>query len=506
MVKNDEGIVSLKHRVMQEVARLAWDDELTPENEEKLVYEISPGPQPEYRCCVYKEREIVRQRIRLAKAECPSPDRESDNIVQVIDPACDECPLQSYTVTDNCRFCLGKACLNSCRFGAISKGDLRMHIDPAKCRECGMCAKACPYGAIIHLTRPCKKACPVNAITYDEYGFCKIDESKCVQCGHCIHSCPFGAIGSKTYLVPIIQAIKSGKEVIAMCAPATEGQFGPNVSMASIRHALLKLGFADMVEVGLGGDMTAAYESMEWSEALKEGRKMTTSCCPAFINMLRKHFPEQYKENMSTTVSPMCAVSRYLKYTHPGCVTVFIGPCIAKKAESQDKSVPDNADYVMTYGEFRALLRSRNIEPTTVDDEYQEASIWGKRFATSGGVANAVLECMKERGEDTSDITLAKAAGGAECRKALTLLKAGRLKADFIEGMVCPGGCVGGPSKHKTEAEITRSREALLKQADHRGVLENLKQYPMDKFSMHRDGKLIDSPEIPDENHATSQS
>ncbi|SFU73112.1 4Fe-4S dicluster domain-containing protein [Butyrivibrio sp. INlla21] len=495
MVTNDKGLVAFKHRIMVEVCKLAWKGELDEEHKDRLVYELAPGPKPVYRCCVFKEREIVRQRIRLACGQSTSYNEGSKNIVQVIDPACDECPIHAFSVTDNCRFCMGKACLNSCKFDAIHPGDVRMHIDSTKCKECGMCANACPYGAIVHLERPCHKACPVGAITYDENGYCKIDESKCIQCGHCIHSCPFGAIGSKTFLVQIIEAIKSGKEVIAMCAPATEGQFGEDISMASVRNALIKLGFSDMVEVGLGGDMTAAYESKEWAEAYAEGKKMTTSCCPAFINMLKKHFPEQFENNMSSTVSPMCAISRYLKATRPGCVTVFVGPCIAKKSEAQDESVPDNADYVVTYGELRALMRSKDIDFEPVTDEYQESSIWGKRFATSGGVANAVIECMKERGEDVSNIKLHQVAGGNECKKALLLLKAGRFPDDFIEGMVCPGGCVGGPSKHKTEVEITKARENLLAKADDRKVLENLKKYPMDKFSMHRDGKKIDLPD-----------
>ena len=492
MVKNDEGIVRLNHHILEQVCRLAWDGNLDPEHEEELVYKISPGPKPEYRCCVYKEREINRQRIRLAKGLCPTaePDKQHHNVVQVINPACDSCPLQSYVVTDNCRFCLGKACLNSCKFDAISKGELRMRIDPFKCKECGKCASACPYEAIIHQIRPCKRACPVGAITYDEYGLCLIDEEKCIHCGHCIHSCPFGAIASKTYLVDIINAIRDGKEVYAMAAPATEGQFGADITMGSIRKTLMDMGFKDMVEVGLGGDMTAAYEALEWAETLAEGRKMTTSCCPAFKSMLKKHFPDQYKENMSQTVSPMVAISRYLKLLHPDCVTVFVGPCIAKKAEANDKSVPGTADYAITYGELRALVRSKDMEIKPVSDEYQEASSWGKRFATSGGVANAVMEVMQERGIDTSSIKLERCAGGDECRKALLLLKAGRIDADFIEGMICPGGCVGGPSKHKTEAEITKARNELLDKADDRRVLNNLENYPMDKFSMFRDGHM----------------
>lgn len=490
MVTSDHGIKSLKHGVLEEICKLAWDGELTAENKEKVIYEIIPGPKPEYRCCVYKEREILRQRIRLACGDNPINNPDSKNVVQVIAAACDDCPISAYSVTDNCRFCLGKACLSSCKFGAITPGDSKMHIDPSKCKECGLCAKQCPFQAIVHLQRPCKKSCPVGAISYDEYGFCVIDEEKCVQCGHCIHNCPFGAIQSKTYLVHIINAIKEGKEVIAMCAPATEGQFGEDITMASIKKSLKELGFADMVEVGLGGDMTAAYESEEWSEALKEGKKMTTSCCPAFINMLRQHYPEVFENNMSSTVSPMCAISRYLKATRPGCVTVFIGPCIAKKSEVLDESVPDNADYVITYGELRALMRSKDVEFQPVEDEYQESSIWGKSFASSGGVAAAVLECMQERGEDTENIKLLKCAGGSECKKALMLLKAGKLPEDFIEGMVCPGGCVGGPSRHRTETEVLKARKTLLDKADGRGVLENLKNYPMDKFSMYRDGHM----------------
>ncbi len=454
MVTGDKSLLSYKHKVMEEVAKLAWADELDEAHMNKLVYDLVPGPKPTYRCCIYKEREVTRQRIRLSLAENTESNPDSHNIVQVIKSACDECPLSAYSVTDNCRLCLGKACLNSCRFGAISIGEFRSHIDASKCKECGMCAAACPYGAIVHLVRPCKQACPVGAISYDEYGYCVIDEDKCINCGHCIHSCPFGAIGSKTYITKIIEHIRKGDEVYAMAAPATEGQFGPDITMESIRDVCKQLGFTDMVEVGLGGDMTAAYESAEW------------------------------------TVSPMCAVSRLLKAEHPGCITVFIGPCIAKKSEAEDKSVPDNADYALTYGEFRAMIRSKGCIVKPMPNDYQEASIFGKKFAGSGGVAKAVIECMQERGDDTSKIRLKQVAGGQECRTALSLLKAGRLPENAIEGMICPGGCVGGPSKHRTELEIRKARQTLLDQADDRKVLPNLRNYPMDKMSMHRDGHM----------------
>ena len=488
MITNDKGIVELKHQILREVCRLAWDGRLTAEETEKIVYEVSPGPKPQYRCCVYKEREIVRGRIRLAMGENPEPGDESRNVVAVIPAACDDCPIQDYFVSDICRFCLGKACLNACRFSAISPGDSKMRIDPNKCKSCGQCAKACPYGAIIHQERPCKKVCPVGAISYDEAGVCRIDESKCIHCGHCIHDCPFGAIGSKIYAVQVIRAIREGKRVVAMCAPATEGQFGGDIGMAAIRSALKKAGFADMVEVGLGGDMTAAYEAREWIEARKEGRKMTTSCCPAFITMLRRHFPAIYEANKSATVSPMVAVSRYLKALDPECVTVFIGPCIAKKGETLNEFIADRPDYALTYGEIVALLDSRGVEIVPVEEDYQEASLFGKRFAGSGGVAAAVIEAMQEMGEDTEGIRLMNCAGGDACKKAMLLMKAGRLEADFVEGMICPGGCITGPSKHQAENLVVKARGELLAKADGRKILDNLKNYPMDRFSMNRDG------------------
>lgn len=484
MVTNDATILRIKHDVLYEVAKLAWNGELDEEHKAQVPYTIIPGPQAQFRCCIYKEREIIRQRVRLAEGKCPTSGKDSRNVVQVIGAACEECPIASYTVTDNCRKCMGKACQNSCNFGAISMGDTRAHIDPNKCKECGKCANACPYNAIAHLERPCKKACPVDAITYDEYGVCEIDENKCIQCGACIHSCPFGAVGSKTFMVDVINMIKAGKKVVAMVAPATEGQFGADITMASWKTALKKVGFADMVEVALGGDMTAAAEAAEWAEAYKEGKKMTTSCCPAFVNMIKQHFP-QLLDNMSTTVSPMCAISRMLKEKDPETITVFIGPCIAKKSETLDLNIKDNADYAMTFGEIRAMMRAKGVELEPEENTYQEGSVFGKRFGNAGGVTAAVVECFKEMNEDIAPNVM-KCNGAAECKKALLLMKVGKLPADFVEGMVCVGGCVGGPSKHKTELEAKKARDLLIGQADDREVHANLKNLGVDQVAMHR--------------------
>lgn len=477
----DENVIKIKHDVLYEVAKLAFADELE-EKRDGIAQSLIPGPTPQFRCCIYKEREIIRQRVRLAEGKAPGM-HDDGNIVQVISSACEDCPISSYVVTDNCQNCIGKACINACNFGAIEMGRHRSHIDASKCKECGKCAQACPYHAIAALKRPCKFSCPVDAISYDENGISVINEEKCIRCGLCIHRCPFGAIGSKTFIVDVIKAIKSEHPVYALVAPATEGQFGEHITMNSWKKAMKAVGFTDLVEVGLGGDMTAAYEAEEWAEAYKNGKKMTTSCCPAFVNMVKNHYPELI-ENVSTTISPMCAVSRMLKAKEPDAVTVFIGPCISKKSEVKDHAIEGNADYALTYSEIRAIMHARNVELEEDDNSYQESSIYGKRFANSGGVTEAVLQSLKES-DDEIAATVNKCNGAAECKKALLLMKVGRLPEDFIEGMICEGGCVGGPSAFRPQASFKKNRETILSEADERGIHENLDHYDMDAFSMH---------------------
>ena len=360
------------------------------EEKEELPYRMMPGPKAKYRCCVYKEREIVRQRIRLAEGKSPQG-AHNNLVVQVVQAACEDCPISRYVVTDNCQKCMGKACQQSCNFGAIDIGRTRAHIDPQKCRECGKCAAACPYNAIADLIRPCRRSCPVGAISMDENGICIIDEKKCIQCGRCIHSCPFGAISSKSCVVDVCQAIVEKKHVYAMFAPSTEGQFGEGITFESWRNALKEVGFTDLVEVGLGGDMTAYAEAAEWAEAYRDGKKMTTSCCPGFVNLIRLHYPDLL-DHISTTVSPMCAVSRWIKSKDPEAITVFVGPCIAKKSEVIDQDIPGSADYAMTYGEIRAIIRAKGITIHEAEETNQQSSTFGKWFGNSGGVTDEAYD------------------------------------------------------------------------------------------------------------------
>lgn len=483
MLERNFDISEIKHVVLTEVARLAFktDDD---SGLESLPYELIPGPQANFRCCIYKEREIIRQRVRLAQGKSPSADLDNKNIIQVINSACEGCPITRFTVTDNCQKCMSRKCQTACSFHAVSMTKDRAYIDPLLCKECGKCAQACPYHAIADLMRPCKRSCPVDAITMDENNIVEIDEKKCIRCGSCIEDCPFGAISDRSFILDVIKIIKDEKPVYAMVAPAGEGQFGAQVTMGMLAEGLKSLGFTDMVEVALGADYTASSEAEEWTEAYREGRQMTTSCCPAFFNMIRRHFPE-LTPHISSTLTPMAATARLVKSMHPDAVTVFIGPCVAKKGEVLDTVSLNGADYALTFEELKAMLEAREIDLTSFEGERQDGSIYGKRFAHAGGVTAAVLEAMREK-EANTDITVRKCNGALECKKALTLLKAGRLPEDFIEGMCCAGGCINGPGSIATGAKMLKAREALLQKADNREIYENLEPYREYVFSMHQ--------------------
>lgn len=469
-MRYDNDAKQLKYRVLTEVAKLSFEKKLS-EHIGQIPYDIIPGPLPSFRCCIYREREIIRERVTAACGES-LPQQSPDGIVAVLPAACEGCPISRFTVTDNCQRCLAKKCQAACPFGAVSVTGRGAYIDPAKCKECGRCAAACPYNAISDTMRPCLRACPVNAIIMDENKQAAIDYSRCISCGACTTNCPFGAITDRSSMLKVIGAMQEGKRVFAVFAPAIEGHFG-SANVGMLKSALLQLGFAKAAEVSLGADATAYHEAQELKEALENKTKMTTSCCPAFVDMIEKHFPK-LAPHISRTASPMTMTVRYLKGTDPDAVVVFIGPCIAKKLEIQ--KVENTADYVLTFEELEAMFSARGIDPAAVEAENeQDGSLKGKNFAQSGGVSAAVADALEEDGFELP-FTCIKCNGAKECKKALMLLNAGRLKEDLVEGMACEGGCVAGPGGVEGMQRLLKNRQKLLVQADGRGIKENLEQ------------------------------
>ena len=462
-LKFDTKVQYLKYRVLCEVARLAWEDKLL-DNVMDIPKTIVPGKTPTMRCCVYKERAILAERVKIAMGG----DKETPNVIQVIDIACDECPAAGYEVTSNCRGCLAHRCKSTCPRGAIWFDEKReAHIDKSKCVECGQCAKVCPYSAIVNRQRPCQAACKVKAISITEDGAAAIDDSKCIQCGACVYQCPFGAIMDKSYILDVIDMIKGSEEnrkykVYAIAAPAIACQFS-GVKLGQVIAAIKQLGFHTVVEAALGADMVALDETKE----LAEKGFLTSSCCPGFVKYVKSQFPALVPY-ISHNPSPMAALAKYIKDTTPGAKVVFIGPCTAKKAEAELESVKPYVDAVMTFEELQALIDSKAIDMTVLEEDVLDnASYFGRIFARSGGLTDAVVQAKKELGLEV-DVKAAVCNGIEECRVALLKKSRNVLAENFIEGMACVGGCIGGAGcithEARDKADVDKyGKEALEK-------------------------------------------
>lgn len=463
MRKFDTKVQHLKYKVLREVARQAWNDTLL-ENVLDIPKIIVPGKTSTMRCCVYKERAILSERVRMAMGG----DKDNPNVIEVIDIACDECPAAGYEVTDSCRGCLAHRCEDVCKRGAISFDHNHVaHIDKTKCVECGKCSEVCPYSAIVNRKRPCQKACKIKAISINEDNAASIDNNKCIQCGSCVYQCPFGAITDKSYILNVIDLLKKSDKnqkykVYAMVAPSISSQF-TYAKLGQVITGLKELGFFTVVEAALGADMVALEESRE----LAEKGFLTSSCCPAFVAYIKSAFPDLVPY-VSHNLSPMGRLAKYIKEKDADAKVVFIGPCTAKKAEVQLDSVKPYVDAVMTFEELQALFDSRDLDITTLEEGVLEnASYFGRIFARSGGLSDAVTQALKEQNIEF-DLKPIACDGIEACRMAL--LKKGKnvLDANFIEGMACVGGCIGGAGclthGEKNKAEVDKyGKEALEK-------------------------------------------
>ncbi|MGM9521100.1 MAG: 4Fe-4S dicluster domain-containing protein [Oscillospiraceae bacterium] len=440
MRKFDTKVQHLNYKVLREVARCAWNDELF-ENELDIPKLIIPGNKPTMRCCVYKERAIVAERVKIAKGG----NRDNPNVIEVIDIACDECPVGGYVVSNACRGCLAHRCEDVCKRGAITFDENHTaHIDKTKCVECGQCSKVCPYGAIMNIERPCQRACKIKAISVGPNSVAQIDNEKCISCGACVYQCPFGAIMDKSEILDVINLIKGsdgGKnyKVYAMVAPSISSQFS-YARLGQVITAIKTLGFHTVVEAALGADMVAYSEAKE----LAEKGFLTSSCCPAFVSYIKKQFPD-LSPYISHNLSPMATLAKYIKDNDPECKVVFIGPCTAKKMEVKLDSVKPYVDSVLTFEELQALIDSRNLDITNMDDDVLDnASYYGRIFARSGGLSDAVAQALKEQGIDGFDLKAVPCDGIEACRVALLKASKRVLDGNFIEGMACLGGCIGG--------------------------------------------------------------
>ncbi|EGW36125.1 [Fe-Fe] hydrogenase large subunit C-terminal domain-containing protein [Desulfosporosinus sp. OT] len=295
----------------------------------------------------------------------------------------------------------------------------------------------------------CQVACLFSAIQKDAKGQVTVSAETCVGCELCIESCKSGHLVDRKDFIPLFEELSSGKNpVYAMIAPAFIGQFSADVTPGKLRTAFKKIGFHGMMEVALFADILTLKEAFEFDRAIKKDQDflLTSCCCPMWVAMIRKTY-STLVPHMPPSVSPMVAGGRVIKHLHPGAKTVFIGPCLAKKAEAKEADIRDAVDYVLTFQEITEIFDAAKISlPTLKEDEREHSSRAGRIYARSGGVSTAVSDTLARlRPNRTIPLRSERANGIVACKKMLKEILNGEIKANFLEGMGCTGGCVGGP-------------------------------------------------------------
>ncbi|MDR1905672.1 MAG: monomeric [FeFe] hydrogenase, partial [Clostridiales bacterium] len=434
----DTNVQKLKYEVLKALIKNAYEHDVDNIYTD-IPKLISPGPKASLRCCIYKERAILQERIKLALGG----DRRNPNVVEVIDIACDECPAGGIFVTPSCRGCIVHRCLEVCPKNAIAIIDKKAVIDKSICVECGKCTKACPYSAIIKQSRPCVTGCPTGAISVEEESKkAHIDNGKCIACGACVYQCPFGAISDKSYISEVIELLKSSDnnekyKVYAVVAPSIVSQF-KYAKIEQVVGGIKQIGFFEVVEAALGADIVVYRDFEEW----KKTGKLLSSCCPSFVEYVEKNFPE-LKEYISDANSPMVETGLLIKRGDPSAKVVFIGPCCSKKAEYRLEKTRGAIDCAMSFEELQAFFDARDVDVAAVREEpLDNASYYGRIFARSGGVAKGVTDLAKSEGVDS--VKAAAMSGIEACKINLLKLKAGVAAENFFEGMACEGGCING--------------------------------------------------------------
>lgn len=453
----NEGIKHLKSEILVRVIKAFYSDNFF-ENIGLIPFDMRPkGSEVNFRCCVYKERAILRTRIIADLGFAIENDDErtslyefakhaierskpEENPLTVLESACKGCVPSRIYITDLCQGCVARPCVNTCKFKAITVTNGRAVIDPAKCKNCGMCLNVCQYRAITKLIVPCENACPVGAIAKNQNGYARIDFNKCISCGKCINACPFGAVHEKRQIIDVLQLIKQGKQVVAMLAPAIVGQLP--CSVEQLHTAIKDIGFTKVYEVAQGADITAKHEAEDFKERLQADHKfMTTSCCAGYNEFVDKHL-DAMKPFRSATQTPMYYTAEIAKKENPDAITVFFSPCVAKRAEAQKNP---NVDYVITFEELGALIVALKIDVISCGAtpfDYS-SSKQGRNFAVTKGVAESVI-ATSENKEDIKPVVV-DGLNKQTIKELQNYAKTGCCElGNLIEVMCCEGGCIGG--------------------------------------------------------------
>ena len=325
--------------------------------------------------------------------------------------------------------------------------------------------------------RACQKSCIFDAIETGKEGELFINPSRCEGCAACIDACKSNHLAASKDVLPAMRAVRNASgPVYLMIAPAFSGQFRGHVTAGKLRSACKALGFTGMVEVALFADILTLKEALEFERHVREPGdfQLTSCCCPVWIAMIRKRYHELLP-HVPGAVSPMVACGRFLKRIHPDAVTIFAGPCLAKKKEAKEPDIADAVDYVLTFQEMQDIFDAAEISLEELPEEEKEhASKAGRLYARTGGVSQAVEEMVRQLSPDGKiNVRCEQANGTKECMEMMRRIQNKETDANFFEGMGCVGGCVGGPKAIIDSEKGKRYVDEYAKKSIYQTPLEN---------------------------------
>ena len=325
----------------------------------------------------------------------------------------------------------------------------------------------------------CIRRCPVRAIRVTE-GKAEVIKERCIACGTCVNVCTQKAKQVQNDTGAAWQLLTGYPSVIAILDASFPAAFS-DIAPGKLVGALKKLGFSEVMEAAFGAELI----SREYSRLVREdtSKPILASHCPVIVAYVEKYY--QLLDHLAPIVSPMIAMGRVIKWQYsPEAKVVFIGPCMAKKAEVQDEKVSGVVDVALTYTELKDMLAAKGIDPH-LEEEHPfsgpRPSI-GRIFPVSAGLISLVNLCDEMC---NSDVIMVEGRG--RISESVGGIASGEIRPKFVDIRLCQG-CIGGPAMDN-HLSVLRRREIIIeyatKEADPDQTERDLAQYATIDLTRH---------------------
>ncbi|OAA29483.1 iron hydrogenase [Kosmotoga arenicorallina S304] len=372
--------------------------------------------------------------------------------------------------------------------------------DNSKCILCGDCVRACEEIQSVAAIDFAYRGFEAQVVPAFEDG---LANSECVYCGQCVAYCPTGALTFRNDTKELYKAMKSGKTVIGMIAPAVRsavqeelGLEGDMVMAGRLVNFLKMIGFSKVFDVSFAADLVAYEEAHEFKERIENGYKLPqfTSCCPGWVKFVEQFYPE-FIGNLSSVKSPQQALGTLVKKIYArelgldpqDIYVVSFMPCTAKKYESERPELAGEVDLVLTTKELAQIVKAsginlKHVQPEPFDRPYGLSSQSGLSFGKTGGVLGSVIKVLEEplniseisteeaegirttkiKVKDGRIVTGIAVFGLGKAREVIEKIKSGKIKADIVEVMACDYGCIGGGGQPYPNNSAKRQERARI--------------------------------------------